>query len=413
VSSPSSRFVRDKFSEYYTKQFSVAGPLTSIEQREFGFLLFDKRIMLRHKVFKTFDAFHSFLASLVPSDVYYSCAYYEDPEAEMDKKGWLGADLIFDIDADHIPTPCNKTHDEWVCSSCSFAGRGIVPEKCPICGNKSFDVNTWSCDVCLDSAKTETIKLLDMLTQDFGFSEKEVTVFFSGNRGYHIHIESTAVRTMETVARKEIVDYISGLGFDTAFHGLSEKDWRTMHASRGPNINDFGWRGRIAVGIYDFISNAKEEDFIGIGLKRNVAEALWKNREAILKSWEETGPWTTVKGAGFETWKKLAEFCVKARSAKVDTVVTTDIHRLIRLTETLHSKTGLRKVESQLSKIQDFDPFKNAVAFKTGTVRVFVSDAPEFRLGDDTLGPYKNQRVELPTAAAVLLICKGRAEVLE
>jgi hypothetical protein len=44
-------------------------------------------------------------------------------------------------------------------------------------------------------------------------------------------------------------------------------------------------------------------------------------------------------------------------------------------------------------------------------VKVFVSDAPEFRLGGSVLGPYKDETVELPTAAAVLLICKGRAEV--
>jgi hypothetical protein len=42
---------------------------------------------------------------------------------------------------------------------------------------------------------------------------------------------------------------------------------------------------------------------------------------------------------------------------------------------------------------------------------VFVSDVPEFRLGENMFGPYKRKTVELPTAAAILLICKGRAEV--
>jgi hypothetical protein len=44
-------------------------------------------------------------------------------------------------------------------------------------------------------------------------------------------------------------------------------------------------------------------------------------------------------------------------------------------------------------------------------VKVFVSDAPKFRLGVSVLGPYRRQTVEVPTAAAVLLICRGRAEV--
>jgi DNA primase small subunit len=179
-----------------------------------------------------------------------------------------------------------------------------------------------------------------------------------------------------------------------------------------PKINDFSWRGRIAKGVYDFISNAKEEDFKSVGLKKNIAEALSRNRDMILKSLEGAGPSGAIKGVGFENWRKIVEFCLKNQSAKIDTVVTTDTHRLIRLANTLHSKTGLKKVEFPMSAIDAFDPFESAVAFKIGTVSVFVSDAPEFRLGDETFGPYKNQKVELPTAAVVLLICKGRAEVL-
>jgi len=96
----------------------------------------------------------------------------------------------------------------------------------------------------------------------------------------------------------------------------------------------------------------------------------------------------------------------------VDTVVTTDIHRLIRLPATLHGKTGLKKVEFTIASLDDFDPFKSATAFRGGSEIIFVSKAPEFRLGDEAFGPFRNERVELPTAAAALLICKKRAEVV-
>ena len=104
--------------------------------------------------------------------------------------------------------------------------------------------------------------------------------------------------------------------------------------------------------------------------------------------------------------------CVRdAQSSKIDTVVTTDIHRLIRMNGTLHGKTGLKKIEFPAKDLQTFDPFVGAVAFKKGEAKVLVSDVPEFTLGGETLGPYKNQVVELPSAAAVMLICKGRAKV--
>jgi DNA primase small subunit len=395
------------FRKYYAKDYSLDNSVSIIDKREFGFVLF-REGMLRHRKFRNKDELETFLKNFAPSDAYYSCAYYEDPEAEMEKKGWLGADLIFDIDADHIATSCNKVHDDWTCGDCGFAGKGIEPEKCPVCGGEKFEVSTWPCENCLASAKAETIKLLEMLMQDFGFSEKELHVFFSGHRGYHVHVESETVRSLDSVARKEIVDYVCGLGFDVTLKGLGERNaFESLH------LNSSGWQGRIARGIYDFILNAKREDYEGVGIKGNVAKAIMKNKDAILKRLNFVGWWRGVKGVGFETWRKIAEFCVKSQSVQVDTVVTTDIHRLIRLVNTLHGKTGLKKVELPVSEIDDFDPFKSAVAFKKGSATVFVSDAPEFRIGDEIFGPYKNQKVELPTAAAVLLICKGRAEVIE
>ena len=54
----------------------------AIDKREFGFILF-KKGMLRHKGFKNEDELEAFLKELAPSDAYYSCAYYEEPEAEI------------------------------------------------------------------------------------------------------------------------------------------------------------------------------------------------------------------------------------------------------------------------------------------------------------------------------------------
>jgi DNA primase small subunit len=138
------------------------------------------------------------------------------------------------------------------------------------------------------------------------------------------------------------------------------------------------------------------------------------NRDTILKNWGADGPWGVVKGITTQTWKKIAEHCARAQSAAdVDTVVTTDIHRLIRLAGTLHGKTALKKIEFSASEIEDFDPFKSAVAFKSGSATVLVRSAPEFRLGDEIFGPFKNKETELPIAAALLLVCKGRAEVID
>jgi DNA primase small subunit len=404
---PTRDFVQRLFLQYYTQCLDEIRAVRRFEEREFAAFLTKERIMVRHKSFRTPSELQSFLSSMIPSDVYYSSAYYEQPDApEMGMKDWVGADLVFDIDADHIPTSCDKVHDEWTCAKCGFEGKGELPEKCPSCMGEKFDDLTWPCEACLASAKTETTRLLDILTRDFGFSDKEVHLFFSGHRGYHVHVEGEAVETLDSMARKEIVDYVCGLGFDVALHGLDDKSMTTL------GLEDAGWRGRIARGIYNIVLNAKPEDYRGIGLNRNTAETIMKNRDAILKSLNESRPMGTLRGVGPQTYNKLVEHSRKSQSARVDTVVTTDIHRLIRLPGTLHGKTGLKKTEFPIAALDDFDPFKNAVAFRGDSATVLVSQAPEFRLRDETFGPYRNERIELPTAAALLLVCKKRAEVV-
>jgi len=389
------------FRDYYQEGFPLDTVISRLESREFGFLSFENQ-MVRHKSFKDINELRDFMQDFVPSDAYHSCAHYEDPTAEMERKGWLGADLIFDIDVDHIPTPCNKVHDEWTCCSCGFSGKGVTPEKCPICGGERFRESTWLCQECMDTAKNETIKLLEVLKEDFGFSDNDIQVYFSGHRGYHVHIESEIVRSLDAISRKEIVDYICGIGFDTDSQSLI---WGKAEKSK--------WHARITRGIQKFILNANMEDLEkGVGLKKKIATSLLKNKDGFLKNLEETTePWKAIKGVGLETWRKIFAYCAQQEFVKIDTVVTADVHRLVRMANTLHGKTGFKKTEVSMVGIDNFDPFKDAVALRKGEVTVLVQSAPQFRIGDETFGPYKNVKVELPTAAAVLLICKEKAEV--
>ncbi len=405
----SREFVYQKFSEFYKDPTNAVPAPPLPHQREFGYLTFKEKFMVRHRRFEQIANFRAVLADTVPSDVYHSCAYYENPDFDMDKKGWIGSDIVFDIDADHIPTSCNKIHDEFRCVKCGFQGRGITPETCPCCEATKFETRIWACDLCIASARDEVAKLLDMLEKDFGLAEDELRTFFSGHRGYHLHIENEAVRSLDAMARKEIVDYVTGLGL-----GILDKDEREEKSKRKQggskfNLHNFGWNRRLKMGMQSFLETASKEDLREVGLKN---KALLENKDTIIKRAINEGKWESINGVSVQTWLKLAEHVREAQAAKIDTVVTTDIHRLIRMNGTLHGKTGLKKVEFKPNELQDFDPFSGAVAFKKGKVKVLVSDAPEFRMSGITLGPYKNQTLELPVAAAVLLMCKRRAEVV-
>jgi len=394
-------FIQKKFSEYYRKHGdSVVAP-KNLTQREFGFLTLKERVMVRHKGFPDFQDLIRFIQLTNPSDCYYSSAYYERPTEDMERKGWLGADLCFDIDADHIPTDCKRDHDRWTCLDCQSVGKGTSPENCPSCGSQRFKEEPWFCERCLEAAKGETLKLIDILGEDLGFSPQEIQVYFSGHRGYHVHVESPSVKDLDQMARKEIVDYVLGMGLKPMYHGLKGES--------GPRLEEGGWRTRLMKGVYETLLTASDGTLAELGLRRNIADTLVKYKDELLKTWWEGNPWGMVKGMGFKAWEKLCLKAVERQSALVDTVVTTDVHRLIRLGGTLHGKTGLSKTSVAPWGLEGFDPLKASIAFTNGTVRLHIEYAYPFRLGDVHYGPYTDEDEELPTAAAMLLLCKGVA----
>jgi len=361
--------------------------------------------MIRHKAFRTGNALQEFTRDTVPAHAYYSTAYYLDPAQEMDKKGWQGADLAFDVDADHIQTPCKGEHDSWTCTQCGTHRMGTHPQRCPKCGSERIEEQVWLCDKCLDAAKDEVLKLIEFLSQDFGFSKGEIKICFSGHRGYHIHVRSLTARQLSSDERKEIVDYVQGTGIDPALHGV--------HAPRGvsadaplPNPSDKGWRGRFVRELREIVVQSSLQDLVDLKLPSTAAASVVKNRELLSSAILTNRTLTTVRGLGPRSWERLFQAAIERGSAKVDTVVTTDIHRLIRIPETLNGKTGFRALE--VTHIENFDPFADPVVHE-GEQAVFVESAPSFRVGNETFGPYRNERVTLPMAAALLLVCKGRA----
>jgi hypothetical protein len=67
----------------------------------------------------------------------------------------------------------------------------------------------------------------------------------------------------------------------------------------------------------------------------------------------------------------------------------------------------------QFGTLEKFDPFTEAIAFKIGEMQIFVNEAHRFRIGNRQFGPFKNEIVKLPMAAAVYLLCKKTAVLVK
>jgi DNA primase small subunit len=368
-------FLRQRFTEYYKKTVLVAPP--SLGQREWGFVLFtpgsaDMR-MRRHVGFTGREELSEYIRNIVPQHTYYSTAYYEKPDAgTMADKGWSGADLIFDLDADHIV-------------------RGPY-------------------DQMLARVKEETEKLLAMLTDEFGMDKKSIALVFSGGRGYHVHVRDLAYRSWGSAERRELIDYVCGIGIDPAAM-LS-----------GKTVPSPGWQQRFRESLLEYlrwIGGLHEEEAMAHltameGIGKDSAASFLKKREEIISDIERrpTGLILKNRVLGIITGQQEGEFKKRllTRAALADEPVTTDTKRLIRMPTSLHGGSGMRVQPLELRDLHDFDPLTDAVVFGTRDVKV----DQKFPLRMPMLGStYELQKgiITVPEAVAVFLCCRGMAEI--
>jgi DNA primase small subunit len=402
-------FLKNQFGKYYRQNSSALVLPPDFEEREFAFFWFSRSGALRHIGFNDVKELSNFMAAEGPAHAFYSAAYYETPDApQMPLKGWKGADLVFDIDADHFDLPCQKQHDWWWCPNCNLEGKGHRPEICPQCKSTKLQEQKWLCDKCLEEAKEETIRLIEnFIIPDFGISRSDILIVFSGHRGYHIHCYNEEIRSLSSPGRREIIDYITGTGIEFKFHGFIDDSYGLP---KGPDIYSPGWERKIAQGIITLFQNTEQLEEIP-GINKTQRKVLKNEATTILEALREKPPrYFSPKGIGFATWCTIAQFIVSKSIVSVDEPVTTDIHRLIRLPGSLHGKTGFLVKCLDSSSIGAFDPFQHAQVFK-GSAKIFVEKSPEFQLGGIRYQPMNKEMKELPLSVAMFLLCKGVATI--
>ncbi|MBN2110970.1 MAG: DNA primase catalytic subunit PriS [Methanosarcinaceae archaeon] len=398
-------FLVSKFQEYYSHAELRLPP--EFMSREWGFLEFSTGdpFMRRHREFGSPGELHDYLKGIGPAHAYYSVACYEYPGApKMKEKNWLRADLIFDIDSDHLPGKISSYSD------------------------------------MLEKGKRETLKLLDFLINDFGFKEEDVHAVFSGGRGYHFHINDPTVLPLESPQRREIVDYVSGK-LDPKMHYT--KEWMVGEHGSGTDTfkgktevpykyilknYDTGWGKRIAQYIVQYlIAESVKEDkdmfkelrkVSGLGKSSNKSfQALKKisQNPDTLKGIIENGRLDFGHIDNFHIiMEKLIEQAIESSkvnfgSTQVDEPVTADIKRLIRLPGSLHGKSGMKVTALRIDELESFEPLNDAVVFGERTVKIKAIKpfAVQMKRKDFIL---EEGVQEVPEYAAVYFMCRGAAE---
>ncbi|MEN3000136.1 MAG: DNA primase small subunit domain-containing protein [Acidilobaceae archaeon] len=205
------RALRILFSSYYeTHRVKVPRELA---RREFAFQPLEAESYVRHIYFSSEEDLFRYLVQEPPKHAYYSVGLYHLPEARsMEEKGWLGSEILVDIDVDKL-------------EGCE----GIKTEGGEIVG-----------DECLERGFEMALVGRKILERDFG---AEVSAYFSGSRGFHLIAREESYLRLGREEREEIARYLSARGLEIEL--LLPRRGRRMFPAL-PTERDPGWRGWLA-----------------------------------------------------------------------------------------------------------------------------------------------------------------------
>jgi len=384
------QFLKDQFYSYY-QSFPSYLP-DRFSRREFAFIFYGGHGMMRHIGFQRKNQVTRFLKTKAPAHAYYSTAYYKIPDAAtMKDKEWMGAELIFDLDADHLPNADQIPYEKQ-----------------------------------LHLVKDEFYKLVDdFLLNDFGFDESHLELYFSGGRGYHCHVKDPRIFQLDSGERREIVDYIIGrdLRDELVLHkesmGTAQIKGKTVSTGttlKMPSPDEPGWRGRISRGLIDILediitSEKPEEKLKDYGVSKQTAEKLLNDlSEERIKRIKQGQLDQTTTIRRFFLNNALRKTAVSFASGETDEPVTCDVKRLIRLPFSLHGKTGLQVTPVTLDELKTFDPLADTVVFSDEPVNIDMKTSLSITMNKEHFQLTQGIN-EVPTYLAVLLIGKRLATI--
>lgn len=389
-----------RFGQYY--QHAPLWSPPRIKTREWMFIPFGGAPPLRHKSFSSVAQVQSFLSQRAMHSCFYSTAYWRRPyELKMAEKLWQGADLIFDLDGDHLPGVTDR----------DFPGMLAVIQ------DQAWSL--WN----------------DFLEPEFGFKEDHLQVTFSGHRGFHLHYRDPALFHLDSEARRELVSHIRGEGVDVQgglarYHDQQAKGWtqriregmdamivtlREIHRGSEGSTSELRRLESELQAMQDREGTTSQRSAAAI---RRLAELMdHDQRVARLKDgkFEVLGNYQAL----FLNLLKADASVVLGSAGETDEVVTIDVRRQIRWPTSLHGKSGMRVSEFPLSRLDPdghdpYNPLNEAFVLgldQTAEVEWTVDDAIA-QFGDRRLESSVGERIQVHESAATFLVLKGWAQLV-
>jgi DNA primase small subunit len=377
--------MKEIFREYYSNlRYEIPDLLGS---REIGFIPFSGT-MIRHRSLRGREDLSKFLINTVPRHMYYSLAYYDHPtKRSMQDKGWKGAELIFDLDADHLAGASTMTYEQ-----------------------------------ILNEVKNHTIRLIfTFLVGMLGISEDSIKLYFSGGRGYHVHVQDDGIYPLDSNSRREISNLVRGEGISLSsllnVHDTFMREpsgWFSLIDNDVVNFYE-GIRRKTPASISQLKEFLKREDQVTKYLSSLEKFARMEGNTARrvdifptpgIRKYAAMGP------KDLEICENIAKETINRTKCEIDEPVTTDVHRLIRFPGSLHGKTGLAVTRIQLNDLEKFNPLDSAIP------EAFIGKQDKIRINRPMSITMKGERyslsgeMEVPRFVALFAVASRAGEFI-
>ena len=325
--------------------------------REFGIGEYGKKIVRRHISFSSREELNSFLKKEAPLFISYSLAFYKYPDlTPMEKKEMVGAEMVFEFDED-----------------------------CP-----------FPTESCLESAKEKTLSLISFLEDTFGL--KKMSVNFSGNRGFHIHVFDEEVLDLSESAREEIVNYVSKSNFSPNFL-LTPVFTKSKVLIIKDRLYDY-----YSTKVINILSNSNVQELEKIlnAEKKEIRKFLLS-----LETFKKEVSKGEFKKEHFKIFSDILKYVISREGFDVDIQTSKDVKKLIRLEDSLHGETGLMAKKVSINSLESFS-LDDSVVFSSEKTKVYLSRNIKFSFLGVEYDLQEGLNV-VPEFVAILLCGKGVA----
>lgn len=331
MSKPSqSRFSKPltRLKEFYDSEFSLDPALSVIgnedfDKREFGFQVVknDQIRFVRNISFATPTDLLRYIRKQIPLAIYVGAIYSEGPnyyeQRTIQQLDWIRREFIFDIDLTEYD----------LVRPCDCKGKNMV------------------CELCWELINASIHWIHETLLEDFGV--KEIKWVFSGRRGVHAWILDYNMSLLDEEQRTAIVEYL------TFFKGEGTS------ASYSPNARyNTKYQERTNELLFQsFFKNAtiSQIEKLGFSTQRSKFILDQRDRVGVNTSFLNNYVFNTDKLKvatplqSYPSREKILQNIILQWSPRIDTAVTIDLRRILRMPGSVHGESG------KLVKFLDYD----------------------------------------------------------